>query len=64
MHTVVISTRHPEPGKALRSKECEGYTGPGMTVLSMEDMNKALEEHVICATVAPIKLKNGDPGLS
>merc|ERR1719157_260222 len=43
IHTVVISTQHAEPGKALRSKECEGYTGPEMTAPSMEDMNKALE---------------------
>jgi S-adenosylmethionine synthetase len=30
----------------------------------MEDMNKALEEHVIRATLASIKLKNGQPALS
>jgi len=64
MHTIVISTQHAEPLKALRSKECEGYTGPEMTAPSMEDMNKALEEHVIRATLASIKLKNGAPALS
>jgi S-adenosylmethionine synthetase len=64
IHTVVISTQHAEPLKALRSKECEGYTGPEMTAPSMEDMNKALEEHVIRATLASIILKNGDPALS
>merc|ERR1712185_427249 len=64
MHTVVISTQHAEPGKAVRSKECEGYTGPEMTAPSMEDMNKALEEHVIRATLASIILKNGAPALS
>merc|ERR1712220_8515 len=31
IHTVVISTQHAEPGKALRSKECDGYKGPEMT---------------------------------
>merc|ERR1712071_185666 len=61
---VVISTQHAEPGKALRSKECDGYSGPEMTAPSMEDMNKALEEHVIRATLASIKLKNGAPTLS
>merc|ERR1712028_236816 len=55
IHTVVISTQHAEPLKALRSKECEGYTGPEMTAPSMEDMNKALAE---------INLKNGAPALS
>merc|ERR1719454_2579431 len=47
IHTVVISTQHAEPGKALRSKECAGYTGPEMTAPSMEEMNAALEEKVI-----------------
>jgi len=61
IHTVVISTQHAEPGKALRSKECAGYSGPEMTAPSMEDMNKALEEHVIRATLAGIQLKNGAP---
>jgi len=64
IHTVVISTQHAEPLKAKRSKECEGYTGPEQTAPSMEDMNKALEEHVIRATLASIKLKNGAPALS
>merc|ERR1711934_110290 len=64
IHTVVISTQHAEPGKAKRSKECEGYSGAEMTAPSMEDMNKALEEHVIRATLASIKLKNGAPALS
>jgi len=27
IHTVVISTQHAEPLKAVRSKECDGYTG-------------------------------------
>merc|ERR1719482_2048965 len=64
IHTVVISTQHAEPGKAVRSKECDGYTGPEMTAPSMEDMNRALEEHVIRATLASIILKNGAPALS
>merc|ERR1711935_1185650 len=64
IRTVVISSQHAEPGKAVRSKECEGYTGDEMTAPSMEDMNKALEEHVIRATLASIMLKNGAPALS
>merc|ERR1712023_335937 len=28
IHTVVISTQHAEPLKAVRTKECAGYTGP------------------------------------
>merc|ERR1712167_370722 len=51
-------------GKAVRSKECAGYSGPEMTAPSMEDMNKALEEHVIRATLASIKLKNGKPAIT
>merc|ERR1712159_130561 len=35
IHTVVISTQHAEPEKALRTKECEGYTGEEMTAPSM-----------------------------
>merc|ERR1712153_78195 len=31
IHTVVISTQHAEPLKAVRSKECAGYKGPEMT---------------------------------
>merc|ERR1712071_464574 len=61
---VVISTQHAEPGKAVRSKECDGYSGPEMTAPSMEEMNKMLEEFVIRATLASIKLKNGAPALS
>merc|ERR1712046_14889 len=40
IHTVVISTQHAEPLKAVRSKECshEGYSGPEMTAPSMEEM--------------------------
>merc|ERR1712125_138616 len=64
IHTVVISTQHAEPGKALRSKECEGYTGDEMTAPSMEEMNKLIEQKVIRATLAEIKLKNGQPALS
>merc|ERR1719321_2108715 len=64
IHTVVISTQHAEPGKAVRSKECDGYTGPDEVAPSMEDMNKALEEHVIRATLSEIKLKNGKPALT
>merc|ERR1712199_41943 len=64
IHTVVISTQHAEPGKAKRTKECAGYSGPEMTAPSMEDMNKALEEHVIRASLASITLKNGETALT
>merc|ERR1712149_151300 len=64
IHTVVISTQHAEPGKALRTKECEGYTGEEMIAPSMEEMNKLIEQKVIRATLREIKLKNGKPALS
>merc|ERR1719168_173783 len=35
-----------------------------MTAPSMAEMNKQIEEHVIRATLAEIKLKNGQPALS
>merc|ERR1712071_661552 len=41
-----------------------GYTGPEMTAPSMEDMNKAIVEDVVKATLKEIKLKNGQPALS
>merc|ERR1712091_695096 len=47
IHTVVISTQHAEPSKAVRSKECDGYTGPEMTAPTMEMMNKHIEKDVI-----------------
>merc|ERR1711907_921293 len=64
IHTVVISTQHAEPLKAVRTKECAGYSGPEMTAPSMEDMNKAIVEHVIKATLKEIILKNGQPAIS
>jgi len=64
IHTVVISTQHAEPLKAVRSKECAGYTGPEMTAPSMEDMNKAIVEDVIKETLKGIKLKNGESALT
>merc|ERR1712019_171758 len=54
IHTVVISTQHAEPSKATRSKECAGYSGPEMTAPSMEEMNKAIEQKVIKATLKEI----------
>merc|ERR1712070_476610 len=50
IHTVVISTQHAEPLKAVRTKECAGYTGPDATSPSMEEMNKLIEEKVIRRT--------------
>merc|ERR1711879_1082664 len=64
IHTVVISTQHAEPLKAKRTKECDGYTGPEMTAPSMEDMNKAIVEDVIKATLSEVILKNGQPALT
>merc|ERR1712107_545096 len=64
IHTVVISSQHAEPGKALRTKEVEGYTGEEMTAPSMEQMNALIEEKVIRATLAEIKLKNGEDAIT
>merc|ERR1711924_263078 len=64
IHTVVISTQHAEPAKALRSKECEGYKGEEMTAPTMDMMNKNIESHVIVKCLEEIKLKNGKPALS
>jgi len=64
IHTVVISTQHAEPCKALRSKECEGYKGPEMTAPTMEMMNKRIEKDVIVKCLEEIKLKNGKPAVS
>merc|ERR1712167_530854 len=64
IHTVVISTQHAEPTKALRSKECEGYKGPEMTAPTMEMMNKHIEKDVIVKCLEEIKLKNGKPAVS
>merc|ERR1711913_137571 len=60
IHTVVISTQHAEPLKAVRSKECAGYTGEEMTAPSMEEMNKLIVEEVVKRTLRDIKLKNGE----
>merc|ERR1712216_748693 len=64
IHTVLISTQHAEPLKAKRTKECEGYTGAEMTAPSMEDMNKAIVEDVVKATLKEIILKNGKSAIS
>merc|ERR1712031_144930 len=64
IHTVLISTQHAEPSKAVRTKECAGYTGPEMTAPSMEDMNKQIVEHVIKETLKEITLKNGQTALT
>merc|ERR1711861_56335 len=64
IHTVVISTQHAEPSKAVRTKECAGYTGPEMTAPTMEEMNKLIVEEVIKETLKEITLKNGQPALT
>merc|ERR1712048_1042555 len=63
-HTIVISTQHAEPSKAVRSKECAGYTGEEMTAPSMEDMNKLIVEEVVKETLKEITLKNGKPAIT
>jgi len=64
IHTVVISTQHAEPLKAVRTKECAGYSGPEMTAPSMEDMNKEIVEKVVKRTLSEIKLKSGETALT
>merc|ERR1719353_1152641 len=64
IHTVVISTQHAEPLKAVRSKECAGYTGPEMTAPSMEEMNKLIVSEVIVKCLEEIILKNGKPAVT
>merc|ERR1712115_494156 len=59
IHTVVISSQHAEPSKAVRSKECAGYSGPEMTAPSMEEMNNLIVEEVVKETLKEITLKNG-----
>jgi len=64
VHTVVISTQHAEPKVALRSKECQGYTGEEMSAPSMAEMNSLIVEHVVKKTLSEITLKDGDSALS
>merc|ERR1711990_1171972 len=64
IHTVVISTQHAEPLKAVRTKECAGYSGPEMTAPSMEDMNKLIVDKGIKETLKEITLKSGKPALT
>merc|ERR1719476_834619 len=64
IHTVVISTQHAEPGKAARCKEVAGYTGADEIAPSMEEMNKAIVEHVVKKTLEEITLKTGKPALT
>merc|ERR1719245_187680 len=63
-HTIVISTQHAEPSKAVRTKECAGYSGEEMTAPSMEEMNKLIVEEVVKKTLSEIKLKDGKPALT
>merc|ERR1712100_437955 len=64
MHTVVISTQHAEPSKAVRSKECAGYTGPEMTAPDMKEMNRLIVEEVVKETLKETILKNGQNALT
>merc|ERR1712160_133808 len=51
-------------GKAVRTKEVEGYAGAEETAPSMEEMNKQIIEKVVKRTLSEIILKNGKPALS
>jgi len=70
IHTIVISTQHAEPSKAVRTKEQSGkdlrgaYTGKEETAPSMAAMNELIHEKVILATLDSIMLKNGKPSTS
>merc|ERR1712023_229088 len=64
IHTVVISTQHAEPSKAVRSKECAGYTGPEMTAPDMKEMNRLIVEEVVKETLKETILKNGQNALT
>merc|ERR1739847_61899 len=64
IHTVVISTQHAEPLKAVRSKECAVYTGEEMTAPSMEEMNKLIVDEVVKETLKEITLKDGKQALT
>ena len=63
IHTVVISIQHAETGKALRTKECEGYTVEEMTAPSKKEMNKLIGQTTVRAMLREIKLKNGKRSL-
>ncbi len=63
IHTVVISTQHAVPSKAVRSKECAGHSGKYMTAPIMEEMNKLIVSEVIVKTVGETILKNGEPAV-
>merc|ERR1712078_605036 len=64
IHTVVISTQHAEPSKAVRTKECAGYTGPEMTAPDMKEMNRLIVEEVVKETLKETILKNGQNALT
>jgi len=64
IHTVVISTQHAEPSKAVRTKECAGYSGPEMTAPDMKEMNRLIVEEVVKETLKETILKNGQPALT
>jgi len=64
IHTVLISTQHAEPSVRKRSVECPDYTGADEVAPSMADMNEAIIQHVIIATLDSITLKNGKPATS
>jgi len=48
----------------VRTKECEGYSGPEMTAPSMKEMNELIVKDVIVKCLEEIKLKNGQSAVS
>merc|ERR1712178_668246 len=59
IHTVVICTQHAEPGKARRSEEVAGWTGPEALAPSMSQMNDLIVKEVVIKCLEEIILKNG-----
>ena len=63
-HTIVSSIQLAEPPQTVCSKESAGYSGLGETALSMDEMNKLIDEKVLRKTLAEIILQIGQPALS
>jgi S-adenosylmethionine synthetase len=64
IHTVVISTQHAEPSKAMRKTEVAGYKGKDEKAPTMTSMNEAIVKHVVEKTLEEIILKNGKPAIT
>ena len=64
LHTVAISSQHAGPSGAVRRKDCAGYTVPGRTAPSMDEMKKLIVERVIKMNHEEIISKNGEPAIT